>query len=178
MFYALVILAAASRCFPHPPNFACIGALGLFAGCYLRGRLSPIVPLAALLLSDLAGHWLELPGMGFYSPIAMVGVYGGFALAASLGRLLQRQRGPFRVAAAACGSAVIFFLLSNLGVWASGMYPATWEGLVACYTAALPFFRYTLAGDLVYTGVLFGAFEMVRLQLPQRLWGGKAILPA
>jgi hypothetical protein len=137
-----------------------------------------IVPLAALLLSDLASHWLEIPGMGFYSPIAMVGVYGGFALAASLGRLLQQRRGPFRVAAAACGSAAIFFVFSNLGVWASGMYPMTGEGLAACYTAALPFFRYTLAGDLVYSGVLFGAFELVRLQLPQQVWGGKAIINA
>jgi len=102
-------------------------------------------------------------------------VYAGFALAACLGRLLQNRRGPLRIMLAGIGSAVIFFVLSNLGAWASGMYPPTWEGLVACYGAALPFFRYTLCGDLIYAAALFGSFELVRYRLPQRYWGGRAV---
>src|SRR6056297_407320 len=175
MFYVLVLLAVLTRLIPHPPNFACIGALGLFAGCYMKGRIAPLIPLAAMLASDVLGHMLKIDGMGFYSPIAMVGVYAGFGLAACLGRLLQQQRGPLRIAAAACGSSVIFFAISNFGVWASGMYPANWEGLVACYAAAIPFFGYTLAGDLIYGAALFGSFEWVRYRLPQHYWGGRAV---
>lgn len=176
MFYALVVLAAASRLLPHPPNMACVGAVGVFAGCYLRGRVAPLIPLSAMLLSDLVGHWLELPGMGLYSPVAMACVYLGFAAAAYLGRLLQNDRGPLRIAAAATGGSVIFFLLSNFGAWASGMYPMTVDGLIACYTAALPFFRYTLGGDLLYAGLLFGAFEAARVTIPRPYWGGREVV--
>jgi len=80
MFYVLVLLAVLTRLIPHPPNFACIGALGLFAGCYMKGRIAPLIPLAAMLASDVLGHMLKIDGMGFYSPIAMVGVYAGFGL--------------------------------------------------------------------------------------------------
>jgi hypothetical protein len=62
---------------------------------------------------------------------------------------------------------VLFFVVTNFGAWATGMlYPLTWEGLVACYVAAIPFFGNTLAGDLVYTGLLFGAFALAE-RLPR-----------
>ena len=65
-----------------------------------------------------------------------------------------------RVVAGSLGATFIFFVLSNLGVWAQNiMYPMTFGGLVACYTAALPFLKYTLAGDLFYSGLLFLAYE-------------------
>ncbi|QDS95688.1 hypothetical protein FF011L_44880 [Roseimaritima multifibrata] len=175
MFHVLIVLAVVSRLLPHPPNFACIGALGLFAGCYLRGRYAPIFPLMALLISDIIGHVFKIDGMGFYSPVAMVGVYAGFAVAAMLGRLLRDRQTPLRIGMAALASSVVFFLCSNLGVWASGMYPPSWEGLVACYTAAVPFFRYTVMGDLIYSGALFGAFALVRMKMPQRYWGMRSL---
>jgi hypothetical protein len=66
------------------------------------------------------------------------------------------------IAAAAVTSSLLFFVLTNLGVWAFGhMYPKTAAGLIACYTAALPFFRNTLEGDLLYTLVLFGGFALL-----------------
>ena len=61
----------------------------------------------------------------------------------------------------------LFFLMSNFGVWTTGlMYPLTVQGLIACYTAALPFFLNTLAGDLLYSSALFGSFELVRYRFP------------
>jgi len=57
--------------------------------------------------------------------------------------------------------------VTNFGVWISGLtYPKTWEGLLACYTAAIPFFWNTLAGDLFYVGVLFGAFAFLQNRYP------------
>jgi len=61
------------------------------------------------------------------------------------------------------GASIIFFLVSNFGTWMSGMmYPKTGAGLIACYTAAIPFFQGTFISDLVYTTVLFGSFELVK----------------
>jgi hypothetical protein len=57
-------------------------------------------------------------------------------------------------------SSVLFFLLTNFGVWVLG-YPKTWEGLVACYTAAIPFFRASLIGDFAFAGILVFSFRLL-----------------
>ena len=58
------------------------------------------------------------------------------------------------------GATVIFFLVSNFGVWFSGiMYPKDLGELMTCYTTGIPFFKNIIAGDLAYTTVMFGAFE-------------------
>ena len=85
-----------------------------------------------------------------------------FALIVGIGLWLRLRRHPALIAGAALTSSVLFFLMTNLGVWASGhLYPRTWAGLVTCYTAALPFFRNGLEGDLLYTLVLFGGIALM-----------------
>jgi hypothetical protein len=57
--------------------------------------------------------------------------------------------------------------VSNFGVWwSAGMYPPTAGGLADCYVAGLPFFRNTLAGDAIYTALLFGVFEWSTRRFP------------
>jgi len=115
---------------------------------------SPIEPFAALLLSDLV--------LGFYHPVSMVANYLAFATCLALGAgWLARGRSLPRVAGAVIASSVAFFIVSNFGMWASGYYPRTWAGLVQCYTAALPFFRNTLASDALYSAVLFGGHALL-----------------
>ena len=167
MFYVLVFFVALTRLVPHPPNLVCVGALGLFAGCYLQGRIAWVVPVAAMLVSDIIGHIFAVPGMGFYSPGMMAMVYLGFACTALVGRGLSTKRSALRIGGAALASAMIFFVLSNLGVWLSGMYGYSVAGLVNCYTMAIPFFGNTLAGDLLYSAILFGTYE-----LSLRDWSG------
>ena len=169
MFYALLLIATASRLLPHPPNLVCIGALGLFAGCYLQGRTAWIVPVVAMLISDVVGHVFGLPGMGFYNPVTMAMVYAGFAITALIGRRLKDHRCVTRIGSAAVASSVVFFLLSNLGVWMAGRYDISVAGLIQCYTMAVPFYANTLAGDLFYSGLLFGTFELSRHGVPRVL---------
>ena len=169
MFYALILLVAASRLLPHPPNVACLGALGLFAGCYLVGRRAYLVPLAALLLSDIAGHFLGISGVGFYSPWAMAFVYMGAAAAVPIGRWMRSQSHWSRYPLAAWGSSSVFFLVSNFGVWLAGWYSLSVAGLVACYAAAIPFYGYSLIGDLVFTTILFGVWEWSRQRHRQQV---------
>jgi hypothetical protein len=145
---ALVLGAAFSRLIPHPPNFTAVGALALFSGATLgRGRWGLVVPLLALLLSDAV--------LGFHSLMPVV--YLAFGLIVLLGRKLSQGLGPYaaRLWAASFAASLIFFFISNVGVWFF-YYPRSLEGLSACFVAALPFFKNTLLGDLLFSSVLFG----------------------
>ncbi len=168
MFYVLTLVVAVSRFLPHPPNVACLGALGLFAGCYMTGRRAYLVPLAVLLISDVVGQIFAVPGMGFYSPVAMAMVYIAAMVTVPIGRHLREGNRWVRIPAGSLAASASFFLLSNFGVWMAGWYPMTAAGLGTCYFNAIPFFGYTIAGDLFFTVLMFGCFELSRQMAQSR----------
>ena len=153
-----IVAAAALRLVPHPPNFTPIAAMALFGGAYLGRRwLAFAAPLGALLLSDLV--------LGFYA--GMWVQYFAAALIVLLGWVALKRVTPLRVGGAAVAASVLFFALTNFGVWlTSGMYPQTFAGLAACYVAAIPFFQNTIAGDLFYSALLFGGFALLERAVP------------
>ncbi|HKX91810.1 MAG TPA: DUF6580 family putative transport protein [Sphingomicrobium sp.] len=154
-----ILAAAALRLVPHPPNFTPIGAMALFSGAYLgrRGAIALVAPLGALLLSDLV--------LGFYW--GMPTVYFATALVVMIGWLGLRRLSPIRVGGAALAGSVLFFFVTNFGMWlSSGFYPLTVAGLQACFVAAIPFFQNTVAGDLFYSAVLFGGFALLERAVP------------
>jgi hypothetical protein len=156
---ALVLAAALSRLLPHPPNFSPIEATALFAGASLASRwLAMAVPIAAMLVSDAI--------LGFHAGMPVVyGSMAAIALAAHFG--LRGRVSVGRVAFFGVGGALFFFIVTNFAVWlGSGMYRLTWEGLIACYVAAIPFFHNQLAGVAVYSTLLFGAFAMIARRWP------------
>lgn len=155
----LVLLAVATRLVPHPPNFAPIAAIALFGGAYFTDKkMAFLVPMFAMFLSDLV--------LGLHS--WMFAVYGSFMVIVLMGYLLRNKLTVLRLALVAVGASTTFFVLTNLAVWAfSGFYPISIAGLLECYTMAIPFYHYTLLGDLLYVGVLFGAFELAKFKLPQ-----------
>jgi hypothetical protein len=156
-----ILAAAALRLVPHPPNFTPIGAMALFSGAYLGRRTTVLAfaaPLAAMLISDAL--------LGFYSGFWIT--YLAVAAIVLIGSLALTRRSVLRIGLAAVSGSVAFFLISNFGTWAlSGMYPDTFDGLAACYVAALPFFQNTLAGDLFYATLLFGGFALAEHLLPK-----------
>ena len=153
-----IVVAAALRLVPHPPNFTPIGAMALFSGAYLgRKALAFAAPIGALLLSDLV--------LGFYHGQATV--YFSVALIVMIGMVGLTRVSPLRVGGAAFLSSVLFFVVTNFGMWLfSGFYPRTLGGLEACYVAAIPFFQNTVAGDLFYATLLFGGFRVAELLVP------------
>ena len=158
----LILLAAASRLLLLLPNFTPIMAIALFGAAYIQEkRLALAIPLTAMFLSDLI--------LGFHN--TMLAVYGSIALGVVLGLLLLKKVTIPRLLISALSSSIIFFIVTNFAVWLVGfggesMYPNTFEGLAQCYTAALPFFRNSIFGDLVYTGVLFGSFALAEIYIP------------
>ena len=156
----IVVAATAMRLVPHPPNVTPIAAIALFGGAHFASKRAALaVPLLAMCLSDLL--------LGFGVHRVMPFVYGSFALIVVLGRLIGDRRSTLAVGGAALTGSVLFFVITNFGVWLlSDLYPRTVEGLVACYVAAIPFFRNTLAGDLLYASVLFGGFALGEWRFP------------
>src|SRR4030042_5385227 len=148
----IIFIAVSLRLIPHVPNFTPIAAMALFGGVYLNRKYALLVPIVAMLVSDLF--------IGFYSPIVMFSVYGSFVLTGLIGLGLSKRKSPTNVIFAAIGSSLLFFLVTNFAVWFA-WYPKNLVGLTTCYTLAIPFFRNTLLGDLFYTGVFFGGYELV-----------------
>jgi hypothetical protein len=167
--FMAIVAAAALRLVPHPVNFTPIGAMALFSGAKVGRRpLAFVAPLGAMLLSDLF--------IGFHA--LMPYVYGSVALIVLLGWFALKRASPLRLAGAAVASSVLFYLVTNFGVWLQlGTYPHTIAGLVACYLAAVPYFQNTLAGDLFYTALLFGGFALAERAAP-RLREGRSAQPA
>jgi hypothetical protein len=152
----LILAGATARLLPHPPNFTPLAAIALFGGKQLPKRLSLIIPLLALFLSDLI--------IGLYSWKIMLAVYTGFIISALLGWLMRKKFSPARLAGLTLASSTTFFLLTNAAVWAfSPIYPNTFQGLMLSYWYGLPFFRNELMGNLFYVTLIFGCFEIVKI---------------
>lgn len=160
--YFLIIAAIILRLIPHAPNFAPITAIALFGGIYLANKkLAIVLPLAAMLASDIF--------IGFYELPIMLSVYLSFAMSGGLGLWLRKRKDVGNVMGVTLAASMQFYLITNFAVWAFGtMYPHTAQGLLASYVNALPFFRNTLYGDFFYVGVMFGLYELVKYYLVKR----------
>ena len=155
----MILMAALTRLIPHYPNFTAVGAIALFGGAYFNDRrLAFIVPLTAMFITDLI--------IGLHA--TMLTVYLSFVLIVLIGMTLKSRKNAGTIALASISASVLFFIITNFGMWLSGtMYPMNPAGLAECYTAAIPFFQYTALADLFYSAVLFGAFELARIKFPK-----------
>lgn len=158
---SLLALGVVLRLIPHPPNFAPISAIALFGGAHLAKPYALVLPLLAMFASDMIGDALGLfPGFHRTQPA----VYLSFFLVGLIGLWLRNHRSTATIVGGALTASILFFLITNFAVWYGGtMYPQNWQGLVTAYVAGIPFFRNTLLGDLTYTAVLFGAYELTRM---------------
>jgi|SRR5579863_830420 len=163
---SLTVLGALARLAPHPPNFAPVGSTGLFAGARLPAWQAYLVPLAMMAITDpiLASYY----HVAAFSRFQLF-IYGSFLISVWLGRWLRASQSVSRIAAFAVLNSIQFFLITNFGSWVwFRTYPRTLSGLADCYIAAIPFFGWTLASDLLYTGVLFGLYAwLTRTVAPQ-----------
>lgn len=154
----LIALGVLARFLPHPANFSPIGALALFAGFYLPRKWALIIPVLAMLVSDFF--------LGFYEPVVMVSVYFSFILTTFLAGYLQKKQSWGKIAGLSVVSAVLFFVLTNLAVWAfTPWYAKNLIGFNQCFLLALPFFKNTLLGNLFYTAGFFGLYEILQITL-------------
>ena len=161
---ALTVLSALGRLLPHAPNVTPLGGACLFAGSRINGLWAYLLPLAVMIATDpfaFFGH-----GYTLASPV----IYASFMINVWIGRRMlgaANKITPVRVGGSAFVCSLQFFVLTNLALWASGLtqhspvYSVDLAGLLRCYTMALPFWGRTLAGDLLFSGALFGIYELL-----------------
>jgi hypothetical protein len=178
LFAGFIVIAALSRLLPHPYNFTPIGGMALFAGGLLSGkRLFWLIPLVAYYISDLLVN--NILYASYYDSFIWSGhlfVYISLFAIIILGKFLLKKLSIGRLVIGSLSASTIFFLLSNFGVWLSSTtYPMSWEGLIACYAAAIPFFQNTLAGDAFYVLILFGSYAFITSKYPSLLLDDKKL---
>jgi Zn-dependent protease with chaperone function len=148
----VILIGLILRLLPHPPNFTPIGALALFSFTYLS-RKSFFLPVVILLISDFL--------IGFYDIKLMVAVYISFLICSLIGIFIRRDKKWSTILESSLLASFVFFLITNFAVWMfTPWYAQSFQGLITCYTMALPFLRNTLLGNIFYTGLLFGIYEL------------------
>ena len=152
---ALIVIGIALRFLPHTPNFTPVAAIAIFGGVYLNKKYSLIVPLALMMASDFF--------IGFHNVVLFT--WGSFALIALLSSRLKKHKNILGIAGASIFSSLLFYLITNFGVWAMGWYPRTLEGLVNCYVMGLPFLRDFTVATFVYSFAFFGIYEFAAARI-------------
>ncbi len=156
----LVALIVGARLIPHAPNFAPVAAAALFAGVYLRKSWAILLPISGLMISDMF--------LTNYGMTMRLAVYGSFMLVGLIGWMIAKKPKFARILAGTLAGSVAFYLITNLVIFYPEMYVQNFAGQMQSYVNALPFFRWTLAGDLFYSGVLFGDYAPAKSFAAQR----------
>ena len=150
--YLFVVIAVAFRFVPHPWGFTPAYAALLFFGAKAPRRMFWL-PLALMIAGDvlLTKFVYQLP-----MHLDQWVIWAWYAGILWLGTALKNNHKPVRVVLASLTTSVSFFVITNFVVWESrDLYPHTIAGLMTCYSLALPFFRRTASGDLVFTALMF-----------------------
>ena len=143
------------------PNVAPMTALAVFGAWALRSkRLCFFLPVAAMLVGDVA---LAVKHMdwGYAIHGTQLAVYGSMLATTYISSLLSRGSSMSARAASVVAGSTLFFVVTNFAVWAQpGMYAWTLDGLIQCYTMAIPFFRNSFIADIAYSCAMFLAFAL------------------
>jgi len=168
----IAVAGVLGRVAPYMSNFAPIGAIALFAGAFISSRKwGVLLPIVAILSGDILLTFLQdYPLWTTSGTFALQRIFDIAALCVIflLGTGLCTKRPLWKVGAFSIAGSLIFFILSNFGVWLLSMYrmdsglnyEPTFAGLLYCYEMALPFFRGTFAGDLLYNSLFFGSVAL------------------
>tara|TARA_B100000787_G_scaffold52811_1_gene38223 strand:- start:1670 stop:2164 length:495 start_codon:yes stop_codon:yes gene_type:complete len=141
VFLGIFIVLAASRFIPHPPNFTSLLALSFYIPAIFGIRFIPALILSFIITDMFIGfHSVTLFTWG---SVVLIGLLSNFFYSNTKSRILGSLFG-----------ALIFFVITNFGVWSLGSYGYTIHGLIACYTLALPFFGNTLISTLIFSVII------------------------
>ncbi len=151
--FMMILSGSLSRLIPHAPNFTAVGAMALFAGATLGLSLwAFLIPMTTLALTDLV--------FGLHP--TMIYVYGAFSLVTLLGALTLKKRSGARLVGITLLSSLLFFFVTNFGVWAAGgFYAPNFSGLMESFTMGIPFLKNQIFGDITYSVLMFAGYELL-----------------
>jgi hypothetical protein len=148
---SLIIIGIVLRIAPHAPNFTPVAAIALFSGIYLNKKYAFLIPLALMVLSDMF--------VGMHNVVIFT--WGGFLLTTLIGAWVKKHKGLLPILSGSLASSLVFYIVSNFGVWLMGWYPKTLKGLIDCYIMGLPFIRNFVFATILYTFIFVGIYELV-----------------
>ena len=143
IFIGILLVLSSSRFIPHPPNFTSLLALSFYIPAILGAKYIP-----ALMISFLITDYF----IGFHSIVAFT--WGSVIIIGLISKYFLKNI-TTRISGALIG-ALLFFLITNFGVWSLGSYGYTFEGLIICYTLAIPFFAHTIISTLLFSAIIEG----------------------
>lgn len=162
----LILLAIGSRLLNNHyswlANFSPLAAIAIFGGMNFQKKWMAIVlPFTLMFLSDIIIA-LDNGTKLFHNYVFFT--YSSFIVVAVLAILLKKFINTGTLVGMSLLSSIVFFLITNFAVWfmPNSGYPANAAGLMESYVAGIPFLKYTMTGDLFFTMVLFGSFEMLK----------------
>jgi hypothetical protein len=148
----IFIALAASRFIPHPPNFTSLLALSFYVPAILGVRYLPSLVLSLVTTDLIIGlHEVTLFTWG---SVIIIGLGSKFLAKTILNRVFGSLLG-----------AGLFFIVTNFGVWTLGSYGYNLEGLLLCYTLAIPFFAYSLTSTFIFSGIIEAIYKFNFLKL-------------
>lgn len=149
----LILIGVLFRVIPHAPNFTPMLTIALMSGLYIKNKFSILLPILIMLISDLfIGSHITAPW-----------IYGSFLIIFSIGRLIKSS--ALNILFYSIASSIIFFIVSNFGVWVSGGYSYSLEGLITCYVMAIPFFKNTLISTILFSGLFYSLYYFIDLSI-------------
>lgn len=142
---------AISRFIPHPPNFTNLMALSFYVPVLFGLRYLPVVLISFILTDLLIGyhsgtHWT-------WGSVLLIGLMSQYFNKSINLRLFGSLFGAF-----------IFFLITNFGVWISGMYGLTADGLIKCYVLAIPFFNYSVISTALFSLLIETGYRLLKIK--------------
>ena len=170
---AIIVIAALSRLLPNSiANFTAVGAIAFMGGALIKNKyLKYLLPISILMISDIVLNTVIYSSFTGGSLIyeGMLWVYIPFVLSVFIGEKMLKKLNFGRVIGTALVSGLVFFLLSNFGVWmSSALYAKSFAGLLEAYAMGVPFFRSTLMGNAVYGVLIYGAYYFATQRASQK----------
>ncbi|MFC0185569.1 hypothetical protein SAMN04515674_103349 [Pseudarcicella hirudinis] len=157
-------------------NFSPIGAMGLFGGAYFTSRWKAFAfPVLTLLISDVVINEVVFQGKYGILYSGWWWIYGIFLLIVLYGKVLLQKISVKNVILASLIAAISHWILADFSVWIGGgtdlrtnlPLSRDWAGLQQCLIQGFPFMKNFLAGTLVYSAIMFGAFELLKARYPK-----------
>ena len=141
IFFGVFIALSASRFIPHPPNFTSLIALSFYIPVFFGKKYIPVVLIVLAITDFIIGMHSTI--LFTWGSVILIGLLSQFFLISVFSRIGGSLLG-----------ACIFFIVTNFGVWSIGSYGYTLEGLILCYTLAIPFFAYSLISTFIFSAII------------------------
>ena len=143
----IFIALSASRFIPHPPNFTSLLALSFYVPVLLGVRYLPVL-IVSFALTDLI--------IGFHNTVFFT--WGSIFIIGFISNYFKKS--IFSRIGGALFGALLFYIITNFGVWTLGSYGYTMNGLIICYTLAIPFFAYSLISTFIFSGIIESLYKI------------------